>query len=470
MNKNYQNKNFNFYLINNSNGVGLLLVMSSIALLTFLLATFTYNTSLNKIKVFNEQDSMQARLNAESGLNFAQSKLKMYQEAFNMLEKNESLKSLISAEKLESLITQPFIFPLPVNVDKLNLIQKTLVKEFTDNTYMIGEVMVEVQPISNFLNPNNLSVPFIEPKKEEEDNNNNNDDDSNKEEKDKTTPKENQSSKDQKENLINNEQAFVELLTQRIQQKIEDDEEFASNYSEIDPVMLIKELKYYVSRKELFKDDQKTDIEILYSEKEIAPKHAPLEHISELYQLAGWDDVLVNLIVDRLSVYAAAIIPINEINEKHLKLIFPELTEQQVKDFFLQRDGNKELEVDPTPLNSFQDFKKLCTETLDFDSTMFKERTDLFLKAGYHFGPAGKLFKVTSTGKYNNSTYSITAYIDLPILPQAEEKKKKKNTKTKKKVENNDDSPTNKSNDKENAESKPKPIELMEPRVINISY
>ena len=118
----------------NNKGVGLLLVMSSIALLTFLLATFTYNTSLNKIKVYNEQDSMQARLNAESGLNFARSKLKMYQEAFNMLEKNESLKSVISPEKLESLITQPFVFPLPVKMENLNLIQKTLLKEFNENT------------------------------------------------------------------------------------------------------------------------------------------------------------------------------------------------------------------------------------------------------------------------------------------------------------------------------------------------
>ena len=46
-----------------------------------------------------------------------------------------------------------------------------------------------------------------------------------------------------------------------------------------------------------------------------------------------------------------------------------------MKDFFLQRDGSEKLEVEPTPLNSFQDFKKLCTETLDFDPTMFKERT-----------------------------------------------------------------------------------------------
>ena len=432
------------------NGVGLLLVMSSIALLTFLLATFTYNVSINKIKVYNEQDSMQARLNAESGLNFAISKLKLYKESFNLLEKNETMKSMLSPEKLEGLITEPFVFPLPLKIDNLNLIQKNLVQEFSENTHMNGSVVVEVKSISNFLNPNNLSVPFIEKKNEEEDEDDRDDEDEDLE--DEKKEETNKSSKDQKENLINNEQAFVELLSERIQAKIEEDANFASMYSDLDPVLLIKELKFYVSRNELFKDDQRTDIEILYAEKEIEPKHAPLEHISELYQLAGWDDEIVNLIIDRLSVYAAAIIPINEINSKHLTMIFPELTEEQVNDFFLQRDGNEELEVDPTPLNSFDDFKKLCTETLDFDSSMFKERTDLFLKAGYHFGPAGKLFKVTSNGKFNNADFTINAFIDLPILPQAEEKKSKKKKKKKKEKK-----------------QKPKPMELMEPRVINIT-
>ena len=100
------------------------LVMSSIALLTFLLATFTYNVSINKIKVYNEQDSMQARLNAESGLNFAISKLKLYKESFNLLEKNETMKSVLSPEKLEGLITEPFVFPLPLRSIILILFKK----------------------------------------------------------------------------------------------------------------------------------------------------------------------------------------------------------------------------------------------------------------------------------------------------------------------------------------------------------
>ena len=219
--------------------------------------------------------------------------------------------------------------------------------------------------------------------------------------------------------------------------------------------------------KELFKDDLKTDIEILYSEQNISAKHAPLENINELYLLAGWNDQLIDLVKDKLSVYADAIIPLNEINDKHLKMIFPDLTEEQVKDFFLQRDGSEELEVEPTPLNSFQDFKKLCTETLDFDPTMFKERTDLFLKSGYHFGPAGKLFKVSSKGTFNNSSFTISAYVDMPILPTPDKQSKKKTKSKSKSKSKNKTKPTTTSSQKE---PKNLPMELMEPRIIHISY
>ena len=470
--------NFKKLLRLNQNGVGLLLVMSSIALLTFLIATFTYNTSLNKIKVYNEQESFQARLTAEAGLNFALSKLKLYKTAFNGLQKNESLKSIISPEKLESIITQPFVYPIPVNMNKLNLIQKTLINDFIKNTVIEGEMIVEIQSISNFLNPNNLAVPFIETKTNDEDKDPSVDDNSSDsstgadpEDDEEKKPEENSPTKDKNEILMNNEKTFIEMLSNEIQKKIEEDEEFSSAYSDVDPTLLIKELKFFVSRDELFKDDQRTDIEILYSEKNISPKHAPLEHIDELYLLAGWDDNLINLIKDKLSVYAAAIIPLNEINEKHLKMIFPELTEQQVKDFFLQRDGSKELEIDPTPLNSFEDFKKLCTETLDFDTTMFKDRTDLFIKSGYQFGPAGKLFKVTATGKYRNAVYTITAYVDLPILPRPAPtaKKSKKNSKSKSKTTSPSDIKS-KNTATSNSAAQKTTIELMEPRAIYISY
>ena len=80
--------------LNSNSGMALMMVIGVIALLTFLLADFTFETKLNKIKVYNQQDKIQARLNAESGINFALAKLRMYQEGRNKIEKDESIKGL----------------------------------------------------------------------------------------------------------------------------------------------------------------------------------------------------------------------------------------------------------------------------------------------------------------------------------------------------------------------------------------
>ncbi|MCR9206492.1 MAG: hypothetical protein NXH75_18055, partial [Halobacteriovoraceae bacterium] len=112
-------------------GIALLMVMSSIALLAFLLADFTFETKINQLKAYNAQDRAQARLNAEAGIHFSLAKLRIYQEVRNRLEKNESLKAVIKPQVLEQVVTQPFVIPIPV-MPKASLIQKNAINEFQD--------------------------------------------------------------------------------------------------------------------------------------------------------------------------------------------------------------------------------------------------------------------------------------------------------------------------------------------------
>ena len=100
----FTSKNFFKKTLNNESGIALLMVMGVIAILTFLLADFTFESKLNKIKIYNQQDKIQARLNAESGLNFALGKLRLYQEGRNKIEKDDNLKSAFPSSDLESII------------------------------------------------------------------------------------------------------------------------------------------------------------------------------------------------------------------------------------------------------------------------------------------------------------------------------------------------------------------------------
>ena len=107
--------------VQNERGMAMLMVISSIAILTFLATDFAFETNLNKLKSYNAQDRLQARFSAEAGLHFALAKMRIYQEVKNKLEKNSSAKSLIKPSQIEQVLTQPFIYPIPLPAKASNI-------------------------------------------------------------------------------------------------------------------------------------------------------------------------------------------------------------------------------------------------------------------------------------------------------------------------------------------------------------
>ena len=51
------------------------MVTTAIAILTVILVDFTFDTKLNKLRMENQVDKYQAKLNAQAGLNLAMSNL-----------------------------------------------------------------------------------------------------------------------------------------------------------------------------------------------------------------------------------------------------------------------------------------------------------------------------------------------------------------------------------------------------------
>jgi hypothetical protein len=265
---------------NNQKGIALLMVLGSIAILVFLLAQFTFDSKLNKLKVFGMQDKVQAKLNAEAGLKFALAKMKIYQKGRNLIEENENIKNVLSLDKLEAVLTLPFMFPVPIPKDA-NIIQRKAAEEFVENTLINGSLRVEMSSVSGFLNPNTLRIK-IDPKKDSKS-------------RDSTSTDEDDDKPASSPNVYI-EKKLVETLTSALEKKREDDPEFDALYGNLDPVLLIKELKFYVNDPKNFNDPERGEIESRYSSENITPKHAPLTSISEMYNLLGWDDVIVDLI------------------------------------------------------------------------------------------------------------------------------------------------------------------------------
>ena len=460
------NRHFFNQVFLKQDGIALMLVLGVISILTFLLADFTFETKLNKIKIYNQQDKIQARLNAESGLNFALAKLRLYQEGRNKIEKDESIKSSFPSSDLESIIIQPFMYPLP-SPKNANIIQRTALEEFAKKTLFRGEVSVTFTKISGFLNPNGLRIqatPSTTPPADgappppEDENNSEEDADGKK-------------AKAEKADVII-EKKFTETISRLVKEKSDTDEEFHAKYANTDASYLVKELKYFVNDPQKFNDSLKPDIEAKFAEKGMTPKFGPLTSIDELYLLPSWDDALINLIKDRLSVHEVSVISINEITTEDLKILFPAINNIQIEEFFKYRDGDEDKKIQGKKFKNADEFKSVMVSTLNIVSdSEYNNRIAELKQAGLVIDTSGKLYKVNSRGVYNNAVYNVIAYIDLPIKPQPKAKPDPNADKTKPPGNEEDtekdpaDPPANPEKDKD---KKAEPIELLLPRVIEI--
>lgn len=459
--------------LKNENGVALLMVMGVIAILTFLLADFTFETKLNKIKIYNQQDKIQARLNAESGLNFALAKLRLYQEGRNKIESDENLKNAFPSSDLEAIIIQPFIFPPPVS-SKANIIQRTALDDFMKKTIFRGEVSVTINKVAGFLNPNALRIL---PKKNDQNQSGIDQAEISTEEQNPQSNNTDQAGTDGKNPppaaSVVIEKKLTETLQLLIKEKNDNDEDFHQHYSNLDAQYLVKELQYYVNDKGVFQDTYRPEIEAKFNQKNITPKFAPLSSIDELYLLPSWDDAIVDLIKDRLSVHEVSIIAINELTTNDLKILFPAINNIQIEEFFKYRDGDIDKKIKGKKFKDGEDFKRVITGELNIVSEAdYMERITSLKSAGLVIDTAGKLYKVTSRGAINNAIYNIVAYVDLPIKPEP------KKASSKGQPPPTDETPNGEQENVSGNETtqpggkgqqeKAKPIVLLNPRVVEI--
>ncbi len=385
-------------LVKNESGVAILMVLTSVAILAFLLADFSFETKVNQLKVYNQQDQLQARLNAEAGLSMAMSKLRLYQEARNLLEKNENLKGTIQPSMVESLLLQPFAYPVPLPPGAGGL-ERSALDEFESNVLFDGELILQISQVSGFLNPNNLR---LQPKASEDQEPDDRDQDDDK----KKSPDAYMEGK------------LLETLQQLMEDRREIDQVFDIKYGNLDPELLIKELKYYVNDPEAFQDVERGEIEARYLAQDIIPKHAPLSSIDEMHLLIGWPDEIVTLIKPHLTVHEVSIIAVNELTVDQLKILFPDITPIQIEEFFKHKNGDPDLNLEPQEFKSADDFKQVIVSKLGITgSDDYDSRIKEFEQAGVRIDVAGKLYRVESSGKKGRAVYNLVAIVDMPIKP-----------------------------------------------------
>ena len=454
------NKPFNDLkkILNNQQGVALMIVMSAILVLTAVMVDFTFEGQINKFKGGNIEDRSQARLSAEAGLKFAMTRLRLYKEAYNFLQNNETAKEFAGQQVINSIWNFPFVYPIPVS-DQMNQIQKDIVKKFHESTILPGNLRLIINNISNRINLNLIRVSL-----QNELNEKNSQDDSTKE--------------------VNSENAnydaegqLIESLKLHIQRKSEESEEFAAQYFGMDVIPLVNNLKYYVSDPQSLENDANAEVE--FTEIGLNPKKAPMTSYHELYTLPGWTDDLAEMVQGEFTVHGAIMIDLNEINNTMLRLLIPSINDDEITDFFKYRDDTE----DPHFFNSTDDFKNYIVNQANLISSEdFDERFKNFEAQGLRFGPSPSLFQIKSSAQVGRATYNLIAYVVLPAKPvpppkptkTTEENENENNGENDENSPQNPDdkekeaNPENNSSNNENNEEKKQKTLLLEPRIVEI--
>lgn len=387
-------------ILSNQRGVALLMIMTAILFLTVIYGDFTFDSKISRLKATNIMDRAQAKLLAESGLQMAMTRLRLYKEAYNTIQNNQNLKNAVPAQLLNQLWEVPYIFPVPVGKDAGRVVKDSIDK-FMKESVMDGEIRVNVQNISNRLNLNMLRYDMQKIAAEAQAGEDQDD-----------QYRQNGPQDYTNQNQFSVDQALYTTMKRLVDEKKDKDDAFNDRYGNLNYQVLFTNLKYYASDYgTLNRDPLLGEAEQTFQKIPMTPKYGPMTSASELYMVPGWDDQLIELIQNEFSVYPTTQIDLNKITGNFLKILFPQLTDDDVAEFFKAKNDTN----NPKFFNSIGDLKNywVNTERRMSDSD-FDARVKVFEAKGITFGSNPNLFKVISEGIFNRSTYTLVATVVLP--------------------------------------------------------
>jgi hypothetical protein len=413
-------------------GVALIMVMSALIILMALWGDFTFESKLSRIKTTNMLDKTQARLVAESGVELAMIRLRLFKEAYNMWENNENAKNSVPIQLINQLWEAPFIYPLPLPPNAGAQV-KAAIDEFQKAAILEGELKLSIQNISNKLNLNMMRVSFLNQVAQQGGAQGGQPGGVDAGDMDGSGDQGGMNAgsgggftgqgADQDPNF-NVEQQLARFLQLRLREKGEEDEAFREKYGSVDPLQLVANIKYYISdrnprRQNVTQIDMLMDTsEQLFNEAKISAKYGPMTSFSEIYMIPGWDDALVEIIKSEFDVFPTVMIDLNKITANMLRILIPMINENEIREFFLFRDNPER----PQFFNSLNDFKNYFVNIANvLNEASFDELFAKYAAQGIQFGSAPTLFRILSEGSFNNTSTTLIATVSMPqqqVAPQ----------------------------------------------------
>ena len=375
-------------------GIALFMVIAAMTVLSVLVTEFVYIAQVNQRMAYDGLDQIRALYLAKTGLKISLLRLKAYE---NIKAVASGAGAAIPRSILEKVWNFPFIFPFPAEVPGLTAGQKDQITKFQNETALMGTFTALIESESSKFNLNSILQTFspnpapspsaspgaggvtYTPE----------------------SPNPGASAKPFDPEVAR--KALADYLGGIMAHEIEADPDFAQEYRDFKMADLMDSIATWADRAYQPKSEPRNEV--------IPPKKAPFYEISELHMVPGMTDRLYSLFAPALTVAKTPGINVNTMKEPTLRALIPQITNDEVTDFFKFRDSEDE----DHSFKDAEDFYKYLqsgVKVLGSQPAIDKFKGDLAAQ-GTQIVTDETVFKITVQAQVNQATKMIEAWVEL---------------------------------------------------------
>lgn len=366
-------------------GIALFLVIASMSILAIIATEFTYIAQISQSIAFDGIDQVKAHYLAKTGYKLSLLRLKAYQNIKKTLESSGAGKQVPKAI-VERIWNFPFFYPIPKDLPGMTLVQKAEIEKFEKNTALEGSFTANIESDSHRLNLNNILPGFQAP-----------------------APSPSPSASAQPSpapsyNANEARQGLYDYFSSLLKNKFEADADFASDYRDFDLNEFMDALLGW--------SDRSYQRKHVGSHEEITSKQAPFYSVTELHMLPEMTDELYDLFGSGLTTTRTAGINVNFVGKETLRALFPEMTQDEVTEFFKYRDSQTEDHFFKTIENFYQYLLKYVPSFRGSQSKLDEIKNKLSQR-GIELVTDESSFKITVRAQVNQAVRILEAWVSL---------------------------------------------------------
>jgi hypothetical protein len=372
------------------------MVIASVSILAILVTEFTYIAQVSQAIAFGGLDQAKAHYLAKSGFKLSLLRLKAYQQVKSYVGQMGAAGAVVPKNLIEKVWSFPFFYPLPTNIPGMSSTEREMIDKFQKESGFEGKfsAVIEAETSKYNLNmilpnfgPSPAPVPSASPSPRGDGAGGGG-----------GNPPPKQFDPLEARNSLGT------YLTSIWQQKLEVDPDFASLYRDLRMDDLLDSIVSWA--------DRTYDRRISTSLDKVPLKKAPYYSPRELLMIPLMDDELYKLFSPNLTASTTPGININSIQEPTLRALVPNMTKEEVAEFFKFRDSEEADNRFRNPDDFYKYIVKYINAYRNNQSAVDALKAD-HAKRNIVLVVDESMFKITVQAQVNSAVRTFEAWVTL---------------------------------------------------------